>query len=172
LAGQQAKPFRGSAEVRSRSMDTFVRGTMLFIILTILASCSTVPPADPSQPSAAPEYERIVSNYIKGECKISPSSPSSPCHPAPLFPWSTYTDFEISDLRWIHAMTGWNWLACVRFNDRGTPRFYSFFIQGNTVVFSRYDVMTDNCAAQKYAPFDVGTGATGPAAMSHWEPLH
>jgi len=127
------------------------------MIFAILASCSSIPPADPSEPAVAPEYGLIVANYIKR---------------GPLFPQSTYTDFEISDLRWVHAVTGWNWLTCVRFKDRGNSRIYSFFIENNAVIFSRYDVMTDSCAAQKYMPFDVGTGGIGPAAMSHWEPLH
>ena len=121
----------------------------------MLANCSAVPAENATEPSAPPNYGVIVSNALKG-FKDFPS----------------YGNFEISGLRWVHAATGWNWLTCVRYNDHGQRRTYSFFIKDNAVVSGRYDTVTDACGAQEYAPLDVTTGAIRSAAPAPQQPLY
>ncbi len=77
-----------------------------------------------------------------------------------------YSDFQISGLRWVHTANGWNWLACVRFADRGRQHFYVFFLDAGSVIFSRFDVRTDQCAAQQYAPLDLATGTITAPLMA------
>jgi hypothetical protein len=125
----------------------------LFAASIILANCSTVPAENAAEPPAPPNYGVIVSNTLKG-FKDFPS----------------YGNFEISGLRWVHAATGWNWLTCVRYDDHGQRRTYSFFIKDNAVVSGRYDTVTDACAAQKYLPLDVTTGTIRSAASQ--QPLY
>ena len=73
-----------------------------------------------------PNYGVLVANTLKG-----------------FKDFSSYGNFQISGLRWVHVATGWNWLVCVRYVDHGQRRTYSFFIKDNVVVNGRYDVRTD-----------------------------
>lgn len=108
-----------------------------------LGQCSAVPMDSAAVPAAVPQnYGALVADTVKG-----------------FKPFASYSDFEISPPRWVHADTGWNWLVCLRYADRGKRRYYALFIQGGKVVNSRYDVLTDRCGAQQYAPFDLATGA-------------
>jgi len=66
----------------------------------------------------------------------------------------SYDAFEISDPRWVHSIKGWNWLTCVRFQDRGHLRIYALFLNANKIVDDRYSVQTDNCDTQTYVPFE------------------
>ena len=86
--------------------------------------------------------------------------------------YATYSNFEISGPRWVHATTGWSWLVCVRYNDGGHPRFYSFFIDGNKVVNQRYDIVTDQCGLQPYVPFDATTGTIGSPTPFQQQPIY
>jgi hypothetical protein len=131
------------------------RGAALFAVLIVLAQCSAVPPADPAQPPPPLGYGKLVGDALKK-----------------FKDFSSYSNFQISDLRWVHAETGWNWLICVRYDERGLERFYSFFIDGNTIANARYDARTDRCAAQRYVPFDVTTGTVGSATPSLQQPIY
>lgn len=114
----------------------------------LLAGCSAMPLSQEAAPAAAPaNYGALAGNVLKG-FKDFPG----------------YSNFEISEPRWVHATTGWNWLSCVRYFERGQRRTYVFFMDNATVVNSRYGVITDRCGAQQYWPFDPATGAvTAPA---------
>jgi hypothetical protein len=68
--------------------------------------------------------------------------------------YASYDAFEISDPRWVHSIKGWNWLTCVRFQDRGHLRIYALFLNANKIVDDRYSVQTDNCDTQTYVPFE------------------
>lgn len=107
----------------------------------MLAQCSAVPLASATQPPPPANYAALVAATLRG-----------------IKGFSGYGDFQISGLRWVHSAYGWNWLACVRFADRGRQHFYAFFLDAGAVVASRYDVRTDQCAAQQYAPLDLVTG--------------
>jgi len=71
--------------------------------------------------------------------------------------YASYDSYEISDPRWVHSMTGWSWLACVRFQDHSRRHSYALFLQSGKIVDSRYAVETDGCDMQAYAPFDLMT---------------
>jgi hypothetical protein len=116
----------------------------------LLGACSAVPLAENAAPAAAPaNYGVLVGNTLRG-----------------FKGYPDYSNFEISPPRWVHATTGWNWLACVRYADHGQRRTYVFFMDGSTVVNSRYGVATDQCGAQQYWPFDPATGTvTAPAPV-------
>jgi hypothetical protein len=117
----------------------------------LLAACSAVPLSQTAVPATAPlNYGALVASTLRG-----------------FNGYAGYSNFEISPPRWVHAATGWNWLTCVRYADRGQRRTYVFFMDGSTVVNSRYGVLTDQCGAQQYWPFDPATGivtAPTPAA--------
>lgn len=113
----------------------------------MLAGCSAVPVENSTEPAPPANYGKTIADALKK-----------------FKDFANYRDFQISSLRWVHAATGWNWLVCVRYNDRGLTRFYAFFLDGDSVVNARYDVRTDHCAVQQYAPFDVmgGPGTQQP----------
>jgi hypothetical protein len=107
----------------------------------VLAQCSAVPLANGTQPPPPANYGALVSAALKGSKEFA-----------------SYGDFQISGLRWVHSSIGWAWLACARFVDHGRQRFYAVFMNDGGIVLSRYDVRTDRCAEQQYAPFDAMTG--------------
>jgi len=121
----------------------------------VLGHCSAVPPENSAQPAAPAGYGALISDVLKK-----------------FKDFSGYSNFAISELRWVHAATGWSWLTCVRYDDHGRQRFYSFFIDDNTVVNARYDVRTDQCGAQQYVPFDVTTGAVGSSTPLPQQPIY
>jgi hypothetical protein len=112
--------------------------------LLALAACSTMPVDVATEPAAPPNYGLLVSNTLKG-----------------YKGFSGYSNFEISDLRWVHALTGWNWLTCVRYDDHGRQHAYALFIKDNAVVNGRYATAPDLCGTQQYRPFDIATGTIG-----------
>jgi len=99
--------------------------------------------------TADPSYGALIAGYIKKTFKTLP-------------PVNT---FEISQLRWVHAVAGWNWLVCVRFQERERMRTYALFIKDNAVVDGRYAVEADACNSRAYSPFDPETGVIGPSAV-------
>ncbi len=124
------------------------RGAALVTAALLLAACSAVAVSQNAAPEAAPaNYGVVVAAALRG-----------------FNGYPGYSNFEISPPRRVHAVTGWNWLACVRYIDRGQRRTYAFFIDNGAVVNSRYGVVTDQCGTQQYWPFDPATGiVTAPA---------
>ena len=125
---------------RSLSGPRFSRLPILSAAIA-LAQCSALPITNGNQPAPPPNYAAIIASNIRDTKGFASDS-----------------DFQISGLRWVHSAIGWNWLACVRFRDRGHLRFYAFFLDESSVVSSRYDVRTDQCAMQQYTPLDLPTG--------------
>jgi len=134
-----------------RSAAAFLRGAAvaaLFICSAALAACSGLAASNEEVPvtSLDPAYPQIVADYLRSTFKDYPS----------------YESFEISEPRWVHALVGWSWIACVRFQDRGHSRTYALFLQSGKVIEGRYAVETDACGAQAYAPFALMTGGLQP----------
>ncbi len=124
----------------------------------VLAQCAAALPEDVTQtalPAPPANYGALISKALKGFKNLA-----------------TYSNFQISSPRWVHAETGWNWLACLRYDDHGVTRFYSFFIAGDDVVNARYDVRTDRCPAQQYVPFDITTGTVGMPTPFTQQPIY
>ncbi len=118
------------------------------LAFVMLAGCSNVvlPKEDMPAMGVDPSYNTVIAGFIKTKLTGSAS----------------YETFEISDPRWVHAASGWNWLVCVRFQDRGHRRSYVFFIKEKAIVDSRYAVQSDACASQSYAPFSLTMDAIRP----------
>ena len=121
----------------------------------VLAQCSSALPEDVTQPAPPPNYGALIAKALKDFKNLA-----------------NYSNFQISSPRWVHAETGWNWLACLRYDDHGITRFYSFFIDGNSIVTQRYDVRTDRCPAQQYVPFDITTGTVGSPTQFTQQPIY
>jgi hypothetical protein len=114
---------------------------MLGVFLMSCAGCSPIIASDPSSP-AEPEYRPNVASYLRQSFKsVSSSAGDTP----------TYSDFEVSGARWVHARTGWNWLVCVRFKDRGNNRAYAFYFQEKPVNELPQQTVPGN-ASQKTSP--------------------
>jgi hypothetical protein len=114
-----------------------------------LAGCSGIAAPNEEAPPLAPDpgFRDVIATHLKGVLKN----------------YSVYQPFEISDPRWVRTMKGWNWLTCVRFQDRGRARIYAVFLgDSNKVVDSRYAVLTDNCDAQTYYQFERMYGGLDP----------
>lgn len=145
------------------------RVALIAALSALLTNCNALPPQpDASQPSTGPDYGPIVAAYVRGHFKAT----APPGGPAPYDNTSSYSDFEISNLRWVHAMSGWSWLVCIRFQDRGRSYAYALYIQANAVTDARYALEVDNCGAQNYVPFDITTGAIGQPTPAQLQPLH
>ncbi len=135
---------------------------MILALLVPLPGCSELSGSadsavDSNVPaSARPVYVPIVARHLQSILKDRFS----------------YDSFEISGLRWVHALAGWNWLACVRFRDHGHPRTYALFIDGDAVVNSRYAVETDSCDSQTFTQFDLVTGELGKATIPPQQPIY
>jgi hypothetical protein len=123
-----------------------IRRAALALMLVALPGCSELAQSsETSPPTAQPLYVPLASKYLQSTMKDR----------------AAYDEFEISGLRWVHALKGWSWLACVHFHDQGHLRTYALFIQGDAVVDGRFAVETDTCEAQAYTQFDVVTGVLG-----------
>ncbi len=120
-----------------------------------LVGCSALPAENIPQTSVPSNYVAQVSATLKN-----------------FQDFASYSEFEISDPRWVHATTGWNWLTCVRYNDHGRRRIYAFFFKENAIVNGRYDILTDQCGAQSYLPFNVTAGTLGSPALPAPSPLY
>jgi len=128
-----------------------------FLLAIVLAGCSDLAQTAEQAPSRPePRYASLAAAHLRAVLKdLTP-----------------YGGFEISGLRWVHALRGWTWLACVHFADRGHQRSYAIFIQNSVVVDARYAVQTDACATQAYIPFDVVTGVLGQPTVPRQQPLY
>jgi hypothetical protein len=143
------------ASAQGCRLNAMLCPAVLVAALMIVADCSAVPLDNAVAPAAPASYGVLVSEALKA-----------------YKPFAGYSDFEISGLRWLHAETGWNWLACLRYNDHGHRRIYAFFIKGNAVTNARYDIITDQCAAQQYVPFDIVTGTIGTPTTPAQQPIY
>jgi hypothetical protein len=146
---------RATTWQKARTMSRMRRVAVLFAAAMMLAACSSVPAADPAQPAPPANYGELIANALKK-----------------FKTFSSYTDFQISPLRWVHAETGWNWLTCLRYEDHGATRFYAFFLDRDSIANARYDVRTDRCAAQQYVPFDITTGTVGRSTPFSQQPIY
>jgi hypothetical protein len=113
-----------------------------------LAGCSGLAATNEDVPSTSPalSFRELIAGHLKKTFKS----------------YSSYDSFEISDPRWVHSIKGWNWLACVRFQDHGHLRFYAVFFNGDKIIDDRYAVQTDNCDTQAYVPFERMQGGLDP----------
>jgi hypothetical protein len=143
---------RGSFLAR---LQALLLPSSLITVLILFAQCSYVPPQTATMPEPPAHYGALISTALSA-----------------FKGFADYRNFQISNLRWVDATTGWGWLACVRFDDHGRERYYSFFIVGNAIVNARYDVRTDQCAAQQYLPFDVTTGTVGTPTPILQQPIY
>ncbi len=132
------------------------RAAALLAAAIMLASCSSVPVENSTEPAPPPNYGKTIADALRK-----------------FKEFRKYRNFQISGLRWVDAATGWNWLICVRYDDdRGLARFYAFFLDGNTVANARYDVRVDRCPEQQYVPFDVTTGTVGVPTPATRQPIY
>jgi len=128
-----------------RAQRLGARCAALLAACALLAQCAAVPTESAAAPPAPSDYRELAAKTVKDFQQFKTSS-----------------DLEISAPRFIHAQTGWNWLVCLRYADRGHPRYYAIFIDGNKVVNSRYEILTDRCGAQPYEPFDLAAAVKPP----------
>jgi hypothetical protein len=127
------------------------------IALLALPSCSELAAtSDVMRPGAEPPFVSLAANYLQSALKDK----------------AAYDDFQISGVRWLHALRGWSWLTCVHFHDHGHLRSYALFIQDDKVVDARYAVETDGCEAQSYTQFDLLTGKLGRPTAPVQPPLY
>jgi hypothetical protein len=130
-------------------------------VVTTLFGCASLQVLDPTEPASQPNYGPILASQISNSFRDFSKRTGS-----------TYTEFELSGLRWVQAPTGWNWLACVRFRDDGRLRWYAFFIDGKgSIINARQALLIDACAEQTYVPFDVARGKIGqPSPLAPLRP--
>ena len=122
----------------------------------IAPGCSNLAQSDEAEPAMAvdPGYIKIVVTYMEKTFKdLSP-----------------YDLAEISQPRWVQSEKGWNWLACMHFQDKGRRRTYSVFFRSD-VVDARYAVLTDACGTQSYSPIDL-SGTQRPSSIGVNGPLY
>lgn len=87
---------------------------------------------------------------------------------------AAYQDFEVSDYRWVRTLNGYDWLACVRFQDHGRPRLFAVFLKADAVIDTRFAVETDNCDRRAYVPLDPSAPPppTTPPVATALQPGH
>lgn len=150
------RPVRANfAAACRRPMAALAAVMALFVLFIVLVGCSTVALENSAEPALPEGYAVQISEVLKS---FNGSK--------------NFTNAEISDLRWVHISTGWNWLICVRYDDQGHRRIYSFFIKDKAIANFRADVVTDGCAARQYTPFDMATGTIRPAATESQPPVY
>ena len=122
------------------------------LLLCLIAGCSDLVISGAALPPSElnPTYRKTVENYVRSTFKN----------------YASLNNLEISDPRWVHSITGWTWMTCVRFQEGGHQRVYSLFL--NDLKYSRYAVQTDACNAQSYVPLD----RAAPARPGLLEPLY
>ena len=125
------------------------RALLALLALILLASPGCPQIAQPSEaaapPAEQPAYASVAAKYFSST----------------MADRTSFENFEISGLRWVHGLKGWSWLACVHFVDHGHLRTYALFIENEAVIDGRYAVQSDSCGLQTYTPFDVVTGVLG-----------
>jgi hypothetical protein len=137
------------------SRSAAAHAALLLPLFLLGCSALSLPREDAPASGPDPTYNTLVADRIKNSFKD----------------YASYDAFEISEYRWVHSVKGWNWLTCVRFNDKGRRLVYALFIKEKEVVEYRYAVATDGCGAQAYSPFSLlaGTKSLGTGLL---EPLY
>jgi hypothetical protein len=134
------------------------RRAFLALLLLMSSACTQI--AQPSEaatpPAEQPAYAALAAKYLSST----------------MADRASFENFEISGLRWVHALKGWSWLACVHFVDRGHLRTYALFMQNDAVIDARYAVQSDACGSQSYTPFDIVTGVLGRPTAPQQPPLY
>jgi hypothetical protein len=139
------------------SLPGAVRRTALALAFVAPPGCSELAQPSGVMPSGPePPYVAMAAKHLRSV----------------LADRAAYEGFEISGVRWVHAIKGWSWLACVHFQDRGHRRTYALFIQGDSVVDARYAVETDACEPQTYTQFDLVSGELGKPTAPVQAPLY
>lgn len=128
------------------------------LLALLLPACSPLALPQKQMPAAGPNasYEKLIASEINSLFKDRAS----------------YQAFEISRARWVHAIKGWSWRTCVRFQDHGNRRTYTLFIKDGVVIDNRYAVETDGCNGETYAPFDPATGTLRPVSFGAQKPIY
>jgi hypothetical protein len=121
-----------------------------------LPGCSELAAPSGVMPPPEPPFVSLAASYLQSVLKDQ----------------AAYDDFQISGVRWIHAIRGWSFLTCIHFHDHGHLRSYALFIQDNKVVDARFAVETDGCEAQTYTQFDLLTGKLGRPTAPVQPPLY
>lgn len=154
---QETPNRRPSACNEASTIRRAVRHAALLLALVILPGCGslTLSKQEDPTPGTEPNYGPLVANTLKSFLKEG-----------------SYDAVEISPVRWVHTLNGWNWLACVRYREQGHRRTYAVLIRENAVVESHFAVQTDACNAQTYVPFDVKTGTFRPGDSGNSGPLY
>ena len=129
------------------SLANASRRTPLALMLLALSGCVQIAQTSEAAapPAEQPAYAALAAKYFSST----------------MADRASFENFEISGLRWVHALKGWSWLACVHFVDHGRLRTYALFIQNDDVIDGRYAVQSDSCGSQSYTPFDLVTGVLG-----------
>ena len=134
-------------------------GAALMLAL-VLTGCSDLVLSTEEAPAGGGAVDPAVNTLVADRLKSVFKDPAA------------YQAFELSGLRWVHALKGWNWLACVRFQDHGHQRFYTVFVKDRAVVDDRYAVETDACPTQSYAPLNLEIGTMRPAGFGIQQPIY
>jgi hypothetical protein len=139
------------------SLRNAMQRAVLASMLIALPGCSEIALSNNAMPPGAePAYVSLAAKYLQSV----------------LSDVRSYDGFEISGLRWVNTLKGWNWLACVRFHDHGHLRIYAIFIQNDAVNDARYAVETDACEVQTYTQFDLISGELGRPTAPVQPPLY
>jgi hypothetical protein len=132
------RPHRGSRASRRAAWALLLPAWLG--LSTGLNGCAELAAGNAEMVPTAPDpgYRQMIAGHLKQVLKNT----------------SGYDAYEISEPRWVHSIKGWTWLTCVRFTDRGRPRTYVVFFDGEKILDDRFSVQTDNCDTQAYSPFE------------------
>jgi hypothetical protein len=133
-----------------------LRMAVALTLVTLPGCAELAHPTEAPPPATEPPYVALAAKYLRSA----------------LVDRSLYDGFEISPVRWVHSLKGWNWLTCVHFRDHGHLRTYAVFIRDGEVVDARYAVATDACEGQIYTQFDLVSGAIGRPTAPVQSPLY
>jgi hypothetical protein len=154
------KSFYGFGVKNFLTGGQFAKACVVLLVATLIApGCSNIAlPAEGAPPMGPdPGYAALVADFMQKSFKDVPPSSAA----------------EISEPRWVQSERGWNWLACVHFQDHsGRRRTYSVFFNQGKVVDARYAVLTDACGAQSYMPLDLAGSTRGPRSLGDNGPLY
>jgi hypothetical protein len=133
------------------------RTLSLGLALIALANCSRiVADVDVPGPAGAVDDRTLIASYFR----------------ALFTDYAFYRGYEISNPRMVDSMLGRTSVTCLRFQANGVRRTYVFFIKNNKIVSARYDVQTDGCGAQSYAPFVMLTGSENLSFPAAQHPIY